>query len=38
MGHEDIVGTEVYLTATPELLATAARRFERRFCSTGERS
>lgn len=31
MGHDDILGTEVYLTATPELLAMAARRFEARF-------
>jgi hypothetical protein len=29
MGHENILGTEVYLRATPELLATAARRFEK---------
>jgi integrase/recombinase XerD len=29
MGHNDILGTESYLTATPELLAIASRRFER---------
>jgi len=29
MGHNDILGTESYLTATPELLAIAGRRFER---------
>jgi site-specific recombinase XerD len=37
MGHDDILGTEVYLTATPELLAIAARRFEARFRSTPPR-
>lgn len=31
MGHDDILGTETYLTATPELLAVAARRLQRRF-------
>ena len=30
MGHNDLLGTEAYLTATPELLALAASRFERR--------
>jgi integrase len=30
MGHTDILGTEYYLTATPELLAIAARRFHSR--------
>jgi integrase/recombinase XerD len=29
MGHDDILGTETYLTATPELLAIASDRFER---------
>jgi len=29
MGHNDILGTESYLTATPELLAIASQRFER---------
>ena len=28
MGHDDILGTESYLTATPELLAIASGRFE----------
>lgn len=31
MGHANIVGTETYLTTTPELLALASRRFEGRF-------
>lgn len=31
MGHVNLLGTETYLTATPELLALAARRFHRRF-------
>lgn len=31
MGHDDILGTEVYLTATPELLALASQRFARRL-------
>jgi integrase len=31
LGHVNLLGTEVYLTATPELLALAARRFRRRF-------
>jgi integrase len=31
MGHQDILGTETYLTATPELLALASRRFRRRL-------
>jgi integrase len=31
MGHQDITGTETYLTATPELLALAAHRFRRRY-------
>lgn len=29
MGHNDILGTEVYLTATPELLTVASTRFAR---------
>jgi hypothetical protein len=28
LGHVDLLGTEVYLKATPELLALASRRFE----------
>ncbi len=31
MGHDDLLGTEAYLTATPELLTVAAERFERRY-------
>ena len=33
MGHDDLLGTEVYLNATPELLALAGSRFRRRFIS-----
>jgi integrase/recombinase XerD len=31
MGHADLLGTETYLTATPELLGLAAHRLRRRF-------
>jgi integrase len=31
MGHGDILGTETYLTATPELLGLAATRFRRQY-------
>ncbi|HEU4726953.1 MAG TPA: tyrosine-type recombinase/integrase [Kofleriaceae bacterium] len=31
LGHVDLLGTETYLTATPELLALAADRFRRRY-------
>jgi integrase len=31
MGHASILGTETYLTTTPELLALISRRFEARF-------
>ncbi len=31
MGHEDIMGTETYLNATPELLDLAANRLHRRY-------
>jgi hypothetical protein len=31
MGHDDILGTESYLTATPELLQLAARRLRKRL-------
>lgn len=31
MGHDDILGTETYLTATPELLGLAGYRFRRRY-------
>jgi integrase/recombinase XerD len=31
MGHDDILGTETYLTATPELMQLAARRLRKRL-------
>jgi integrase len=31
MGHLNLLGTEAYLTTTPELMALASRRFEARF-------
>jgi integrase len=31
MGHDDLLGTQVYLTATPELLRLASRRFAARL-------
>jgi len=31
MGHDNLLGTETYLTATPELLRIASRRFAARF-------
>jgi integrase/recombinase XerD len=31
LGHVDLLGTETYLTATPELMALAAARFHRRY-------
>jgi integrase/recombinase XerD len=31
MGHNDILGTETYLTATPQLLHLAARRLRTRL-------
>jgi integrase len=37
LGHVNLLGTEVYLTATPELLALAARRFRRRFAGARSR-
>jgi len=33
MGHVDIVGTETYLNATPELMELAAKRLHRRYRS-----
>jgi integrase len=33
LGHVNMLGTETYLKATPELLAMAGRRFRRRYCS-----
>jgi integrase/recombinase XerD len=37
MGHLDLLGTEVYLHATPELLGAASRRFSDRFSEAGEK-
>ena len=34
MGHDDVLGTEVYLTATAELMDLASERFEARFLDT----
>ena len=34
MGHDSILGTEKYLTATPELMQVAARRLRRRLAQT----
>jgi integrase len=31
LGHVDLIGTETYLTATPELIALAGARFRRRY-------
>jgi integrase len=31
LGHVDLLGTETYLTATPELIALAGNRFHRRY-------
>jgi len=31
MGHDDILGTETYLTATPELLELAGNRLRSRY-------
>jgi integrase/recombinase XerD len=31
LGHDDLLGTETYLHATPQLLRTASGRFEKRF-------
>lgn len=36
MGHDDLLGTEYYLTATPELLALAGNRFRRHFMKKGK--
>jgi integrase len=36
MGHDDILGTETYLTATPELLALAGGRLRRRYLTAGK--
>ena len=34
MGHVDIIGTETYLTTTPELLELAGSRLRRRYKKT----
>jgi hypothetical protein len=34
MGHVDIIGTESYLNATPELLDLAGKRLQRRYKKT----
>jgi integrase len=36
MGHDDLLGTETYLSATPELLALAGGRFRRRYATAPE--
>lgn len=36
MGHDDLLGTETYLTATPELLALAGGRLRRRYLTAGK--
>jgi len=36
MGHVDIIGTETYLNATPELLALAGDRLRRRYKNAGK--
>jgi integrase/recombinase XerD len=36
MGHDDILGTETYLNATPELLSLAGHRFRRRYLHAKE--
>jgi len=38
MGHIDLLGTEVYLKATPELLGLASKRFSARFSKSGKSS
>jgi integrase len=38
MGHDDLLGTETYLTATPQLLALAARRLRRRLSTPRRQS
>ncbi len=38
MGHLNVLGTEVYLHATPELLEFASERFSAQFAQPGERS
>jgi integrase/recombinase XerD len=38
MGHDDVLGTEVYLTATAELMDLASERFEQRFRNAARRT
>jgi site-specific recombinase XerD len=38
MGHDDLLGTETYLTATPKLLALAGVRFRHRYMTAGRRN
>ena len=38
LGHVDLLGTETYLTATPELLTLAGDRFRRRYARRGART
>jgi integrase len=38
LGHVDLLGTETYLTATPELLGLAAERLRRRYVARGRAS
>ena len=37
MGHDNVLGTEVYLTATAELMALASERFKARFENAAQR-
>ena len=37
MGHDNVLGTEVYLTATAELMALASVRFKARFENAAQR-
>lgn len=37
MGHDNVLGTEVYLTATAELMALASQRFEQRLQQAGKK-
>ena len=38
LGHVDLIGTETYLTATPELIALAGARFRRRYRRRSQRA
>jgi integrase len=37
MGHDNVLGTEVYLRATPELMTVASQRFETWFRQSGRK-